>query len=47
VGTRHALIVELARLDDEFQSRPSQSKGAKQEYQSRRAELIRRLKTGS
>ena len=47
VDPRHGLLVELARLDEDFQGRPSPSKAAKQEYQSRRAELIRRLKTGS
>jgi hypothetical protein len=47
VDARHELIVELARLDEEFQGRTSPSKAAKQEYQSRRAELIRRLKTSS
>ncbi len=47
VDARHALLVELAQLDEEFQGKATPSKVAMQEYQSRRAELIRRLKTSS
>jgi hypothetical protein len=47
VDARQALLVELARMDEEFQGKPTPSKIARQEYQSRRAELIRRLKTSS
>ena len=47
VDAHHALLVEIARLDEEFQGRTSPSNAAKQEYRSRRAELIQRLKTSS
>ena len=47
VDYRHALLVELARLDEEFESRPSPSRAARQQYRSRRVELIRRLKTST
>lgn len=44
---RQAILLELARLDEDFEGRRSPSQGARQEYQARRAELIRRLKSGA
>lgn len=44
---RQAVLVELARLDEDFESRRSPSGAVRQEYQMRRAELMRRLKPGA
>ena len=47
VDARQSLLIELARLDEEFQGKSSPSKAEKQEYQERRTAMLRRLKTGS
>jgi hypothetical protein len=47
VDARQELLVGLARLDEEFQSKRSPSKSEKLAYQERRTEMLRRLKTGS
>ncbi len=44
-NVRQSLLVELARLDEEFQSKPSPSKSEKLAYQERRTEMLRRLKS--
>jgi len=44
---RQDVILQLARLDEEFEAQRSPSKAAKQEYQQRRAELMSRLKSSS
>ena len=46
IDDRQALLVQLARLDEEFERKSGPSTTAKREYQQRRAELIGRLKTG-
>jgi hypothetical protein len=43
---RRAILVELARLDEEFERKAAPSSSARREYQRRRAELMRRLKPG-
>jgi len=44
---RQALLLELARLDEDFESRRSPNAAAKRAYGERRAELMRRLKSSS
>lgn len=44
---RQALLLELARLDEDFERQRSPTAAAKQAYQQRRAELLRRLKSSS
>jgi len=44
---RQALLLELARLDEDFERKRSPSAAARQEYQTQRAELIRRVKSSS
>ena len=41
---RQALLVRLARLDEDFESEPSPSAAATREYRRRRAELLERIK---
>jgi hypothetical protein len=43
---RQTLLVQLARLDEDFEGKPSPSAAATSEYQRRRAELLQRLKSG-
>ena len=43
---RQAILVRVARLDEEFQSSKAPSEGARREYQKRRTELMRRLPSG-
>ncbi len=43
---RQAILVRVARLDEEFQSSRAPSEGARREYQKRRTELMRRLPSG-
>jgi hypothetical protein len=45
-GDRRAILVDLARLDEEFERKAAPSSSARREYQRRRAELMRRLKPG-
>lgn len=42
---REAILLQVARLDEEFQSSGSHSKAAERAYKKRRAELIDRLRT--
>jgi hypothetical protein len=44
---RQALLLQLARLDEDFERQRSGSKTVEQEYRRRRAELIGRLKSSS
>jgi hypothetical protein len=41
---RQALLVRLARLDEDFEREPSTSAAATREYRRRRAELLERIK---
>jgi hypothetical protein len=41
---RHRILLELARLDEDFERRAGSSEAATREYRRRRAELVRRLK---
>ncbi len=45
VDDRQALLVQLARLDEEFERESTPSAAARRDYQQRRAELMGRLKT--
>lgn len=47
IDARQSLLIELARLDEDFQSKGSPSKSEKLAYQERRTEMLRRLKTSS
>jgi hypothetical protein len=42
---RQALLLEVARLDEEYESLKSPSAGRTKEYQRRRAELLKRLRS--
>lgn len=44
VHGREAILLEIARLDEEFQSSGSHSKSAEREYREHRAELLSRLR---
>jgi hypothetical protein len=44
---RQSIVLELARLDEDFEGRPSPTAASRQEYQRRRAELMRRLKSSA
>jgi hypothetical protein len=45
VDGRQDLLLQLARLDEDFEARRSPSAAAKQEYQQQRADLLHRLKS--
>ena len=45
-GDRQAILVQVARLDEEFERKAQPSAAARREYQRRRAELVRRLGPG-
>jgi hypothetical protein len=46
-GDRQALLTRVARLDEDFATREAPSAAERRRYEDERAELVRRLRTGS